>query len=125
MSLPGQRAQRDPLPTLLRRAGLLLLLVLIIVVLREVWEVYGKKTASASSRREVELKLADLEAREAALRADIAALKTERGMEEALRREYGVGKEGEGLIVIVEAPTTPLLEESSWPAFFDRLLPWR
>lgn len=125
MSLYGQRARRDPFPLLLRRVAFVLLCGLTVLVCLEAWDVYGKQRASAESRREVELKLRGLAEREAALRANIAALKTDRGLEEALRREYGVGKGGEGLIIIVEPERPPLPDSESWPVeLLRQALPW-
>lgn len=102
-----------------------LVLLLSLVVLREVWEVYQKKQDSSRSREEAEVKLLDLKRREATLRADIAALKTDRGLEDALRREYGVGREGEGLIVIVEPAAEPVPKDERWSIeLLQQALPW-
>ncbi len=70
--------------------------------------------------------LSELSQRESQLNADIAKLETNRGKEEALREQYELAAEGEGLIIIVDgraeeaAPPAPSL--STW--FRDMLIWW-
>lgn len=121
----GQTRRQDPLPIFARRASSVILLIVAAFLAGEVWEVYEKERISAASRAEAETKLQDLKIREARLRADIAGLKTERGVEEALRREYGFGKQGEGLIVLIEHPTAAPETPRSWPIrLFQSAFEW-
>lgn len=90
----------------LRRLGLLVLLAVALTAASGVWGVYKKERESAKQRAEAENNRADLEARQAQIEADIAELRTDRGVEEALREQYALAEQGEGLIVIVD-PEVP------------------
>ena len=83
----------------------LLIITLALVVLSAfwgVWNIYRKNKEAAALRVEAEAQLADLKDRQTRLAGDYEKLKTERGLEEALRQQYAVGAAGEQLIVIVE-----------------------
>lgn len=89
-----------------RRLFVLIFCALLVVVLRGVWGVYEKERESRALREEAEAELRDLRVREAELHADISSLSTERGMEEVLRERFEFGKENEGVVVIVEPPSS-------------------
>ena len=83
----------------------LLLVGLVIVVVSAaggVWNIYRKDQEAARLNAEAQAQLADLKQRQAKLQGDYEKLQTDRGMEEALREQYALGKQGEGMIVIVE-----------------------
>ena len=109
--------RRDPMRLLWKRLGMVVLLVLVALGVRGVWKVYQKAQESRELRIEAEARLNDLQQREAELRADIAALKSDRGIEEKLRERYDLAHENEGVIVIVEPPTPP---QESRPTTFER-----
>jgi cell division protein FtsB len=44
----------------------------------------------------------ELEARKNALQEEVTLLKTEEGVEQKIREEYGFAKEGEGVVIIIE-----------------------
>ena len=94
-----------------RRLGMLALLFFVVAAGAAVWNVWHKEAESRALRHQAEVKLYDLREQEASLSNNIAKLKTDRGKEEALRAQYGVGKEGEALIVIVEPPTPEPIEK--------------
>lgn len=100
-----------------KRLGMLVLLVLLVGVGFAVWGVSRKEKESRLLREQAEMQLADLRKQEQSLSEHIGSLKTDRGKEEALREQFGVAKEGEGLIVIVqsaqtaETPTEPSMRE--------------
>jgi len=65
-----------------------------------------------------------LTAKEKNLALRIAALKTDRGVETALREKYKVAKEGEGVVVIVDPKKDEggiVSEKSGFSAFFDKI----
>ena len=112
MAIVGQR--KDPIKLLWKRLALLSLFGLVCVALAGVWGVYWKERESGEQRRISEAQLLDLTQRQTALAASIKALDTDRGKEQALRGAYAVGREGEGLVVIVDqAPATAPQSTSS------------
>lgn len=61
-----------------------------------------------------------LEARKAALAADLAALETARGKDAAIRTSFGVARPGEEVIVVVPpTPTAPTTTPSWWQIFLS------
>jgi len=90
-----------------RRLIAVVLLLLIAIVLRGVWGVYQKEKESRELRAEALAKLDDLKKREYELRAEIASLKSNRGIEAELRERYDLAAEGEGVVVIVDPPEPP------------------
>lgn len=108
-----------------RRLVILVLLLLVAGGVRGVWGVYKKEQDSRALRREAEAQVAQLKEREASLRRDMAALKSERGVEEVLRQDYELAKEGEEVIVIVEnTPPDPPEPEPTTLQKFENLFRW-
>lgn len=115
--------REDPIRLMRRRLIILVLLALVFVGVRGVWGVYKKEQESRALRSETELQLAALKTRESDLRRDMAALKSERGIEEVLREEYELAKEGEGVIVIVD-PSEPSKQPEPVRTRFESWLNW-
>ena len=119
------KQRRDPARLFLRRLGLLVLTGLVFVAASGVWNVYQKERESAALRAQVESEYAELRERETQLKKDIARLSTDRGMEEALRKQYALAEEGEGLIIIVEPPAAePVHATSSVREWFENVFNW-
>ena len=81
------------------------LAILGVLVLFFAWGVIGfmgKMEITRQNRKVAENKIAELEERKEKLSSEIAKLKTESGVEESIREKFGLAKEGEGLIVVVE-----------------------
>src|SRR3989344_6972775 len=117
--------RRNPARLLLRGLGLLALLALVGAALGGVWNVYHKERESADSRARAESERTDLLERETRLKNDIAELKTDRGMEEALREQYALAEKGEQLIVIVEpTASVPVEATSSIMSWFQKVFLW-
>lgn len=100
----------------LRSKPVLVFLALILIIFA--WNVYGlvgKFEDTYKNKKEEEQKISDLEARKAKLTSDISKLGTDEGKEEIIRNNYGLVKEGEQEIVIVDDKSqvaTPPLSES-------------
>lgn len=81
----------------------------------------GKAHVAVSQAREAKWQYQELEARRAALAANLAALATPRGRDAAIRTAFGVARPGEEVIVVVppeqKVPTTT-------PSWWQRLFNW-
>ena len=111
--MADSRYRRDPARLLLRRLGILALAGLLAFAASGVLGVYKKAEDTAALRAQAEAEYADLLDREEHLLKDTERLATDRGMEEALRIQYGLAGEGEGLIVIVEPQIPASVQETS------------
>ncbi len=108
-----------------RRFGILVLLVLILVATLAVLSVYRKEYDSRVLREQAEMRLADLQKQEKSLSEHINGLRTDRGKEEVLREQYGVGWEGEELIVLVEpSQAAPIPEPTGMREWMKKFLPF-
>lgn len=115
------RHKRDPVRLMWRRLFILIFFALVVVMMQGVWGVYEKERESRALRYAAEKELRDLRVREAELRGDISSLSHERGKEEVLRERFDLGKEEEGVVVIVE-PSSP--EPPPSPTHFERMKGW-
>lgn len=113
------RDRYDPLRLFFKRVGTLALFIVVVLAGLGVWSIHVKERESRALREEAEVERAHLEAQAAQLQDKTAQLKTDRGKEELLRDQYDVGRQGEGLIVIVEPPApAPVAPE---PTFLDKV----
>ena len=100
------------------------LVVLAIVLVFFAWGVVRfliQMRETGRNREIAELKIAELEKTRQKLSVDIENLKTEKGMEESIREKFGLAKEGEGLIVVVDDkndPNAQTKEEGNWFTLF-------
>jgi len=84
-----------------------------ILLLFFAWSILGltrKMELTRENRKMAEKNVAGLLEEKERLSTDIAKLETEQGVEESIREKFGLSKEGEGLIIVVEdknAPTEP------------------
>ena len=98
------------------------LVLLGILVLFFAWGVtgfLGKMNITRENRKIVENKVAELQKEKEKLSSDIAKLKTDQGVEESIREKFGLAKEGEGQIVIVEDKNPPAITDTSSGGFFS------
>ncbi len=96
--------------------------VLGIIVIFFAWGVFGfmgKMQVTIENRQIAEKKLAELQKEKAKLSTDIAKLNTPSGVEASIREKFGLAKEGEGLIVVVDDTPAPTPEKSSGSGFFS------
>ena len=83
-------------------AFLFFVLVANIVLIKSVWGVYKKDSVARINREGAEIILANLQDKRDGLEKEIAKLKTDRGVEEELRRRFQVVRPGEQVLVIVD-----------------------
>src|SRR3989338_8548954 len=101
------------------------LLALLAAVIFFAWGVLrfaGRMLETTQNRKMAEAKVAELEKSERKLTGQIESLKTEQGVEASIREKFGLAKEGEGLVVIVEAPESA--PPPAQPGFWDFIVRW-
>ena len=102
------------------------LILLIIMLLLFTYGVVGfmiKMQATRENRKIAENKIAELEGEKEKLSSYINKLKTDQGVEESIRDKFGLAKEGEGMIVVVEDKNPPESEKKS-EGFFSFFTNW-
>jgi cell division protein FtsB len=101
---------------------LILLGIILVIFLRAAWGASVQERETQVIKQQRLAYLEELEAREASIQAEIDRLSTGRGIEEEIRQKFEVAKEGEKVIVIVDAPedSGPSSEKSS-RGFFQRV----
>lgn len=110
------------------RYAIAVLVILCILLGRAVWDVYGKYERSKEIRDRTKAELAALDTRQKLLNQGIADLNTDLGKEKEVRDRFGVVKEGERMIILVNgasgsANVSPAPEKSWWDrlvSFFTR-----
>lgn len=81
---------------------LIFLGIVILVFVFSVFSFWGKMEETSKNRKIAEDKITELEKSKEKLNSDIANLKTEKGVEENIRNKFGLAKEGENMILIVD-----------------------
>jgi len=97
------------------------------LVLFFAWSVIGflvKMEATRENRKLIEAKVVQLEEEKEKLSADIEKLKTDEGKEQSIREKFGLAKEGEGQIVIIEDKNKAEEENTKFGGFFSFLFFW-
>ncbi len=106
----------------------LVLGILALVVLVFAWSVIGfwlKMRDTSKNREIVEAKVIELRKEKERLSLDIAKLNTQAGVEDSIREKFGLAKEGEELIVVVDDDSKTDMkeaEDSNWFTSFFRKL---
>jgi cell division protein FtsB len=103
---------------------LFVLAVILLVSLEGLLGIYRKHSEALEKAETARIDLLKLREREAELEKKVAFLKTERGKDEEIRKKFMVGKEGEGVILVVDAtpsttPPAPAPKPSAWTRFLD------
>ena len=90
--------------------------LLLIFFASQVLGFMGKMYVTRSNRKIAEQKVLELTQEKEKLSSDITKLQTDKGVEESIRDKFGLAKEGEGQIVILEDKNTTEVqkEETSW-----------
>ena len=87
------------------RPSIALIILVIVFMASATWSWLEKYQESQTNREIAEREYRELKAREEMLTEEVAALKTERGIEEEVRSRFGYVKEGEGVIVVIDDKT--------------------
>lgn len=92
------------------------------LMLLSVWSLlgfFGKMENTAKNKELAMEKVSELEKGKAKLAEDIQKLESERGIEGVLRENFGLAKEGEGLIVVVDEENPEKKETKEKGGFFS------
>ena len=93
-----------------------------------IWNMFGfikKANDTANNRRIAEEKIANLKKEKDKLTLDIDKLKTDKGVEESIREKFGLVKEGEGVIVVVDDKNAKNnTENNESKGFFANIMGW-
>ncbi len=102
--------------------------VLCIILFIFIWNMFGffgKMLETGKNRKVAENKVEELEHSKLELESSIARLNTDKGIEEKIREDYALGKEGEGLVQIVEEkPIKDTENETKTGGFFSFFTGW-
>ena len=79
---------------------------------------------AVENRQLVESKIVELEDQKRKLSYDIDKLNTDAGIEASIREKFGLAREGEGQIIIIEDSKEPESPESSSSGFFSFFTRW-
>jgi cell division protein FtsB len=106
------------------RYAIAILVILIVLVARGVWGIYLKYEKSQAYVEKARADLTTLQNREKTLEKSINALNTEEGKEKELRDRFGLIKEGERMVILVDSdepvrPSVNVLNDSWWDRFLD------
>lgn len=80
---------------------LVAIFVILVFIARATFNVYYKQKANEENLTKAKEEFAELKKREKMLNSEINRLKTDKGVEEEVRKKFMVGKAGERVIVIV------------------------
>jgi len=113
-------------PFVYSRLFLAFLFVVVIFLARGTWGIYMKERESRHNAAQVKLELQVLGERHEALLKQTNKLKTEQGVEQALREKFPVSKENEKVIVIIDEKIedVEVVEKEGFSAFWSRMTGW-
>ncbi|MBX4215796.1 septum formation initiator family protein [Candidatus Parcubacteria bacterium] len=103
---------------------LFILAALLAIFAKSTYGLWEKYRDIAKARAVEEAELAALLAKEDTLSNRVSALKTSRGVEEAIREKFKVAKEGEGVVVVIDQKDTAdsmVDDENPFMSFMRRL----
>ena len=101
------------------RPFMVLLFIFLIIFAWNVFGFWQRMQDTGKNRKIAEDKLSQLKVQREKLTADISKLNTPDGVEEVIRDKFGLVKEGEGMIVIVEDKNKQVIET---PSKFSRFM---
>ena len=81
---------------------LIFLFILILIFSWKIFGLFGKWQETSNNRSLEQQKINDLKERKQKLSSDIEKLNTDKGKEEVIRENYGMARDGEQVIVIVD-----------------------
>lgn len=124
-NISGFHKKRRLKQILYSRLTIVLLVVAVLFLGMHVWDVLQKERSTSIKKKQQEQELSELKEREELLREEVERLETASGLEAEIRRKFEVGREREGLIIVVD----PLEEETTFLDFerqslWQRVISW-
>ena len=104
---------------------IVLLFASLLLLVHSVWGAYQKERYALEKSEESLRELREMQKHERELSAQMERLQSERGREEEIREKFLVGKEGEGVIYIIDTPAVAGSthkkneKENFWAGFLD------
>jgi cell division protein FtsB len=96
------------------KVAFLIALFLLVALVHQTWGVYEKYRTTKEVKNTEAAELEQVRAARYDLEARVERLGTDRGIEEEIRTRYGLTREGEGVIIITDAPRDePAVQEES------------
>ena len=80
--------------------------LLVLFLALAVWDVRGKQRLAYEERENARIALLEINERHQTLSANVENFESDRGLEEEFRKRFPVAKEGEEVIVLVDAPVS-------------------
>jgi cell division protein FtsB len=96
------------------RLSVIILVIVVALLSKSVWDIYKKSAITTINKERTQAELDQLEDRQIDLASRIEKLQTSRGVEEEVRRNLSVVKEGEKVVTIVSNPTSTDASGVSW-----------
>ncbi|MEI8174466.1 MAG: septum formation initiator family protein [bacterium] len=103
------------------RPVLVLLIILIFLFSYFLFGFMGKMELTMENRKIAENKVVQLKEQKERLVSDISKLNSNNGVEESIRDKFGLAKEGEGIVVIIDNKTEPKVVKEESGGFFSFL----
>ncbi len=101
----------------------ILLGFILLFMLNGTWEVFKKANSARISKNSADVDLIELEARKEYLESSIDNLNTDLGIEQEVRSKFGVAKEGEEVVVIIngidDEDSSSVQKKSLWTRIKD------
>ncbi|MCI0619916.1 hypothetical protein L0Y40_02690 [Candidatus Wolfebacteria bacterium] len=106
---------------LFSRVAIVLLAALVFLLARGVWGIYEKERDTEYKLEQSQQEAAALGERERFLRDDISRLETVEGVEGEIRENFGLGKAGEGVIIVVPGDNSAAVNANGSGGFWNRI----
>jgi len=90
-------------------------------MLNGTWEVFKKANLARTLKNSAEYELSELEEQQGRLESNIERLGTDWGIEQEVREKFGVAKEGEEVVVIVDGEDAGDGENVSKKSLWSRI----
>jgi cell division protein FtsB len=85
----------------------------------------GRMQETIKNKKVAEEKIQELQKEKDQLTTNINQLKTDQGVEENIREKFGLAKDGEGMVVVVDDKNSPATDtENKSTSFFSEIMDW-